>query len=59
VPSQPHDGPVQFKNYHGMDTWDYNMSNRDARLIQHAGLAPKHAGWWDFREPKPTPASSS
>ena len=45
---QPTDGPVQFRPYHGMDKWDYNMQNRDARLIRETlGAKAAKAGWWD------------
>lgn len=45
---QATDGPVQFRAYQGMDKWDYNMQNRDAKLIRESlGSKAAKAGWWD------------
>ena len=50
---QATDGPVQFRSYHGMDKWDLQMQNRDAKLLRASlGSKAAKAGWWDT-EKKP------
>ena len=45
---QASDGPVLFRPYQGMDKWDYNMQNRDAKLIRESlGAKAAKAAWWD------------
>mmetsp|Transcript_6736 Transcript_6736/g.17242 ORF Transcript_6736/g.17242 Transcript_6736/m.17242 type:complete len:89 (+) Transcript_6736:129-395(+) len=53
-PSKPTDGPIQFKKYVGMDTWDYDMSNRDGRLFKYGikDQSDAKAAWWDWTNPK-------
>jgi len=39
---------VQFRAYQGMDKWDYNMQNRDAKILRESlGAKAALAGWWD------------
>jgi hypothetical protein len=37
-----------------MDNWDYNMSNRDAKIFREGIADPSKskAAWWDFNAPK-------
>ena len=44
---QPTDGPIYFRQFHGMDKWDDLMQVRDARLMNSVDSSTK-AGWWDF-----------
>mmetsp|Transcript_25895 Transcript_25895/g.50596 ORF Transcript_25895/g.50596 Transcript_25895/m.50596 type:complete len:89 (-) Transcript_25895:7-273(-) len=52
--NKPSDGPIQFKYYVGMDTWDYDMSMRDAKIFREGIADPSQskAAWWDFKAPK-------
>ncbi|KAJ1486971.1 hypothetical protein T484DRAFT_1942523 [Baffinella frigidus] len=45
---KPNDGPVQFKEYHGMDTWDYNMSMRDGKIFRRNNDVNMKVAWWDY-----------
>jgi len=51
---QPSDGPIQFKKFPGMDEWDYNMQNRDAKIFREGIADPSlsKAAWWDWKAPK-------
>lgn len=37
-----------------MDTWDYQMQNRDAKIFREGIADPSEskAAWWDFKAPK-------
>ena len=43
---QASDGPVLFRPYQGMDKWDYNMQNRDAKPIRESLCAKAAKGPW-------------
>jgi hypothetical protein len=49
---QPTDGPIHYRQFQGMDNWDYMMQNRDARLI--ATVSTGKAAWWDFAGTSPS-----
>ena len=49
---QPTDGPIYFRQFQGMDKWDYMMQTRDARLI--GTISNSKAAWWDFAGVSPS-----